>query len=75
MKMSNKVYDVLKVVALIVTALLGFVVTVAANLGLPHAGEIAIVVTALDTLIGALVQIASKIYKGNVTIDVDGEEL
>jgi len=66
MQLPDKVYDVLKWVALVcLPALATFYVALAAALGLPYADEVAKVTTALCTLIGALIGVSStQYYKG-----------
>lgn len=63
MKMSNKVYDVLKYIAQIVLpAIAAFYVAIAALWNLPFSEQISGTVMALDTLLGALLMISSSQY-------------
>lgn len=63
MKMSNKVYDVLKFIAQIVLpAIATFYVTIASIWGLPLGDEISRTVMAVDTLLGAILMISSHQY-------------
>ena len=63
MKMSNKVYDVLKFIAMVVLpALATFYLTLASIWGLPYGEQIAATITAIDTLLGAILGISSKQY-------------
>lgn len=61
--MSNKVYDILKYIALIglpaVATLYG---TLSKIWGLPYGVEIVATITAVDTFLGALLQISSANY-------------
>ena len=60
--MSNKVYDNLKVIALILAPVLAFLASLVNIWGLPYGEQIVATLTALDTLIGAVVVAASKAY-------------
>lgn len=61
--MSNKVYDRLKVTALILTPVLAFLASLVNIWGLPYGEQIVATLTAIDTLIGAVVVVANKAYK------------
>ena len=64
MKMSNKVYDILKFIAQIVLpAIATFYVTIASIWGLPLGDEISRTVMAIDTLLGAILMISTANYK------------
>ena len=64
MKMSNKVYDVLKWVALILLpAMATFYAAIAAVWGLPYTEQVVGTITAVDTLLGTLLKISSSNYK------------
>lgn len=64
MKMSNKIYDILKFIAQIVLpAIATFYVTIAGIWGLPLGDEISRTVMAVDTLLGAILMISSANYK------------
>ena len=66
MKMSNKVYDILKFIAQIVLpAIATFYVTIASIWGLPLGDEISRTVMAVDTLLGAILMISTANYKLN----------
>lgn len=63
MKMSNKIYDVLKFIAQIVLPALGtFYFAIASIWGLPYAEQIVGTITAVDTLLGALLGISTAKY-------------
>lgn len=66
MKLSNKIYDILKWVTLIcIPALATFYVALAPIWGWPFADEVAKTATAVCTLLGALLGISSaQYYKG-----------
>lgn len=62
--MSNKVYDVLKVIAQIVLpAIATFYVTIAGLWGLPYADQISGTIMAVDTLLGAILFKSSSNYQ------------
>ena len=63
MKLSNKIYDALKWVALIcIPALATFYVALSGVWGWPYADEVAKTATAVCTLIGALIGISTASY-------------
>ena len=63
MKMSNKVYDVLKFIAQIVLpAIATLYITVANIWGLPYGEQISGTVMAIDTFLGALLMISTNAY-------------
>lgn len=64
MKMSNKVYDVLKWIAMYLLPALGTLYfTVAGIWGFPYGEEIVGTITAVDTFLGILLGISSAQYK------------
>lgn len=61
--MSNKVYDILKYIALIVLpAVATLYLTLSTIWGLPYGEAVAGTITAIDTFLGALLGISSKKY-------------
>lgn len=69
--MSNKVYDILKYIAQIGLPALGALYFALAQIwNLPYGEEIVGTIAAIDTFLGALLQIASTKY--NKGIEVDG---
>ena len=62
MRISNRTYDKLKPVCLILLPLLTFLATVVTIWNVPHAHEIAATVAAIDTLIGTLLKLSSDSY-------------
>lgn len=61
--MSNKVYDVLKYIALIVLPAIGTLYFAIAGIwDLPYGEQIVGTITAIDTFLGALLGIASSKY-------------
>lgn len=67
MKMNDKLYNILKWVALIVLPALGtFYFALAGIWGLPYGEQIVGTITAVDTLLGALLGISSASYNKEV---------
>lgn len=61
--MSNKVYDILKYVCMIVLPALGTLyLTLSGIWGLPYGEAVAGTITAVDTFLGAILMISSKNY-------------
>lgn len=61
--LSNKIYDVLKFIALIVLpALATLYATLGAIWGLPYVEEIPKTITAIDTFLGAILMISTAQY-------------
>ena len=64
MKMSNKVYDILKWIALIALDAVGlFYSTIAAIWGLPFGEQVLTTCTALSVLLATLIGVSSAQYK------------
>ena len=64
MKLNNKVYDVLKWVALILLPALGTLYFALAGIwGFPYAEQIVGTITAIDTFLGVLLGISANSYK------------
>lgn len=63
MKLNDKIYDVLKWVALIVLPAIATLYTALAGIwGLPYAQEIPATITAIDLFIGALLGVSTAQY-------------
>ncbi len=62
--MSNAQYDALKTVALILTPVLAFLASLVSIWGIPYGDQLVATLTAIDTLVGAVVVILNKQYKG-----------
>ena len=78
MKMSNKVYDVLKFIAQILLPALGTLYFALAKIwGFPYAAEIVGTISAVDAFLGALLGISTAKYNAEVqaaeTQPPDGE--
>ena len=69
MKLSNKVYDILKWVALIVLPALAILYESLAGIwGFPFAEEIPATITAVDLFLGVLLGVSSATYNKNNAI-------
>ena len=72
--MSNKTYDILKNIALIVLpALATLWLTIAKIWGLPYGEEIAATITAVDVFLGALLKISSSFYAEKQELKAKGD--
>ena len=75
MKMSNKVYDILKYIALIVLPALGTLYFALAKIwGFPYGEEIVGTITAVDAFLGALLGISTMQYKKAAELQPPDEE-
>lgn len=64
MKLTNKIYDVLKFIAQIVLpALATLYITLAGLWGFPYPQEISGTIMAIDTFLGAILMISTNNYK------------
>lgn len=72
MKLSNKTYDILKKVALILAPLITFIGALCAIWGVPHSEQITATLAALDTLIGSLLTISSYQHNKPYEMDITG---
>ena len=64
MNMNNKVYDILKWIALILLPALGTLYFALAGIwGFPYAEQIVGTITAIDTFLGVLLGISTSSYK------------
>ncbi len=73
MKMSNKAYDILKAIAQYFLPALATVYAALSQSGfeMPYTAEVIGVITALDTLLGAILGISKHNYAGEGTLVVD----
>ena len=62
--MTNKTYDRIKNFALIIAPILTFAASIVSIWGIPYGEAITATLASLDTLIGAIVIVAKKIYDG-----------
>ena len=69
--MSNKVYDILKIIALIVLpAITTFVGTALTALNFEYTEVVVVIMTAFDTMVGTIIKkISSDYYKNNVSTE------
>lgn len=71
-KLSNKAYDVLKLISLIATPLVAFVMAMTDVWGFPYGAEIAATISALGVLAGAILTKSSADYAKGKEKDNDG---
>lgn len=71
--MSNRTYDIIKMVSLIAVPLVAFISALCTIWNVPHGEQITATLTAIDTLLGAIVVILSKEY--NKPLDMDISDL
>ena len=71
--MSNRTYDIIKMVSLIAVPLVAFISALMTIWNVPHGEQITATLTAIDTLLGAVVVILAKEY--NKPMEFDVEEL
>ena len=75
MKMSNKVYDILKYIAQIVLPALGTLYFALAKIwGFPYGAEIVGTISAVDAFLGALLKISTDQYNKEKLIEPPDEE-
>lgn len=60
--MSNRTYDILKVIALIILPLSELVSAIASIWGLPYGAQIVATLVALDTFLGTMLKVSSDRY-------------
>ena len=72
--MDNRTYDIIKLISLIAVPLFAFIGALCSIWNVPHSEQITATLTALDTLLGALVVILAKEYNKPRDIDTDDLE-
>ena len=76
MKMSNKVYDVMKkIVTIIIPAVIACYSTIAATLNLPYTEAIITIVAAVDTCLGTCLGISSYNYNKAQNVESEDEDI
>lgn len=71
--MSNKCYDTLKLIQLVLPLLATFYVAICAIWGLPYGDEVANTAIALEALISGVIKVASEIYNRKIADDESEE--
>lgn len=72
MKLSSKLYDILKETAQVVLPALGTLYFALSQIwGLPYGEQIVGTITALDMFLGACLHISNKKYEGDGVLNVD----
>ncbi|MDR1807190.1 MAG: phage holin [Propionibacteriaceae bacterium] len=69
--LPDRVYAVLKWVGLILVPVAAFTGTMGETWGWPHASQAVATITAIGTLIGAVVAVSSKSYYSNQEAEVE----
>lgn len=72
--MSNRTYDTIKLISLVAVPLVAFISALCTIWNVPHGEQITATLTAIDTLLGAIVVILSKEYNKPMDMDVEGFE-
>lgn len=73
MKISNKVYDILKwIVMIALPAISAFYVALAPVWNWPYAEQVAMTIAAVTALLGALLGISTAQYNKGVPVETDG---
>lgn len=71
MKLNNKVYDVMKwIVMIVLPALSAFYVALAPVWGWPYVEQVAMTISAVTALLGALLGLSTAQYKKNCETEV-----
>lgn len=65
MKMTNKTYDIIKIIALLILPISEFIGSLATIWGIPYGQQIVSTLVAVDVLFGVIVKIASDMYYKN----------
>ena len=65
--MTNKQYDLIRLIGEIAVPVIAFITAICTIWNVPHCAEITATLTALDTLIGAIVMILRKNYNKRQT--------
>lgn len=61
--MTNKAYDIIKAIALIMAPVLVFISALCSIWNVPYCEQITATLAALDTLLGAIVVVAKKLWE------------
>lgn len=65
--MTNKTYDLIRLIGEIAVPVIAFITAICTIWNIPHCAEVTATLTALDTLIGAVVMILRKNYNKRQT--------
>lgn len=71
MKISNRTYDVIKFIALVIAPICTFFAALVEIWGIPYGPQIVATIAALDTLLGAIVIILKNNYEKNLKAGED----
>lgn len=73
MKLSDKTYDTIKLIALACVPILAFLGALCTIWNVPHADQITATLTATDTLLGALVVVLAREYNKKIPSEFNKE--
>ena len=65
MIISNKAYDILKFIALLILPISELISSLATIWGLPYGAQIVATLVAIDTFLGAFVKVSADAYRKN----------
>lgn len=71
MQISNKTYDVLKIIALIILPLSELVSSLATIWGIPYGAQIVATLVAINTFLGAYLKVSSDVYHAMEDLEND----
>lgn len=72
--MSNRTYDTIKLISLVAVPLVAFISALMTIWDVPHGEQITATLTAIDTLLGAIVVIVAKEYNKPMDMDISDLE-
>lgn len=75
MKLKNETYDKLKLIALVATPIITFLVALCTIWKVPHCDQVTATLAAIDALVGALVVKLSVDYNKENTTEVFNQDL
>lgn len=67
--MSNKAYDILKLISLLIAPIVVFITALVQIWGIPYGAQIVATLGAIDVLLGAIVVIAKKKFDGKLDVE------
>lgn len=74
MKFDNRTYDTIKLISLVAVPLVAFISSLMTIWNVPHGEQITATLTAIDTLLGAIVVIVAKEYNKPMDMDISDLE-
>lgn len=74
MKITNKTYDLMKLIALLFVPISTFIGAILSIWNIPHAEQITATLAAADTCLGAILVILSKIHNAPYPLNIEDFE-